>query len=320
MNVIDRHIRYLLRSQGFVAVPGLGVFVANLVSSTFAGDKLSAPATLISFTADEACDGSVITASVSRQLRISEADAASLVSGEVGQWMHQLSLGVAVEIEGVGSLQVNSADGCINFTSSAVSESWLAPLELTPVEVEKEEYDTTDSEADEYRRRLMRSIARTASSAAAIAIMVLIAFIASQLPKSPQRPDVQYASLPIESLSSLSITHDGALIERDERSNHALVLILNTPPDGIAEPTPAKKTVEVTEDSRYCLIVASLYSREDAETFIASVNTDDNLGILESDGRYRVFASQGPTIAAVKADAEARNLYDRFPSGWICRK
>lgn len=321
MNVIDRHIRYLLRAQGSVAVPGLGVFVSCRNSSSFVGDTLTAPSVLTSFTADEACDGSALVASVERQLGIPEIDATSLIEGEVRQWLHQLSLGVAVEIEGVGLLAADKADGCLKFSSlPSVSASWLTPLDLTPLVVEKEPYQQPDEERDEQRTRLMRSIARTASSAAAIAIMVLIAFIASQLPKSPAISEVQYASLPIEPLSSLSITSKNSDLEHNDHANAALVLILNTPADGIAEVSPAEPITTVDVESRYCLVVASLYSRKEAETFIASVNSDIDLGIVENDGRYRVFASQGPTIDAVKADAKARNLYDRFPSGWICRK
>lgn len=321
MNVIDRHIRYLLRAHGSVAVPGLGVFVANRLSSAFDGDILVAPCIHISFTPDETCDSTSLVTSVARQLGISDIDADSLVRGEVEQWVHQLSLGVPVEIDGVGTLHTDTSDGTVNFTTSAqVADNWLQPLQLSPIKIAVEVYENTDAEQDEHRRRLKRAVARTASSAAAIAIMVLIAFIASQLPKTPSQSEVQYASLPIEPLSNLRITSDGSQVEHHDCTNHALVLILNTPSDGIAEPTPVRRVPEVSEDSRYCLVVASLYSRKEAETFIASTQTDVDLGILESDGRYRVFASQGPTIAAVKADAEVRKLYDRFPSGWICRK
>ena len=319
MNVIDRHIRYLLNRHGSVAVPGIGVFVANQVSSAFVGNMLAAPSARYSFTPDEKCEAGQLVTSVARQLQISAVEAETLVKDEAAAWLHRLSLGLSIQIQGVGSLSLESAGSAIEFApAEAPAMNWLKPLDLAPITISKADYVEADPEVEENRRRLMRSIARTASSAAAIAIMVLIAFIASQLPKSQDSTEM-YATLPIEPLSSLSITRDGSLVERPAQKDHALVLILNTPSDGISDPTPALVVPEPVQPARYSLVVASLYSKGEAEKFIASKPADVELGIIENAGRYRVYASQGPTIDAVKADAEARKLYDRFPSGWICR-
>ncbi|MDE6120529.1 MAG: hypothetical protein K2F63_01920, partial [Muribaculaceae bacterium] len=66
--------------------------------------------------------------------------------------------------------------------------------------------------------------------------------------------------------------------------------------------------------------LASLYSASEAKDFISNSSTSDDLRLLEKDGRFRVFAAQGASIAAVQEQARSEGLYDRYPNAWICRK
>ena len=74
-------------------------------------------------------------------------------------------------------------------------------------------------------------------------------------------------------------------------------------------------------DGPYCLVVASLASRSDADAFAAQYSsTDTPLAVLDNDGRYRVYAASGNGAAEVTSKAREAGLYDIFPSAWVCRR
>ena len=84
----------------------------------------------------------------------------------------------------------------------------------------------------------------------------------------------------------------------------------------VSEPA-AKTTVEIPHnpDGIYYLIVSSFETRTQAEKFIAQHS--DDLRILESDGRYRIYAAQSnsqKTLSSV-----AKHLQSRYPGCWILR-
>ena len=67
------------------------------------------------------------------------------------------------------------------------------------------------------------------------------------------------------------------------------------------------------------MVVASLASELEARKFVEN-SKDSSLGILEKDGRYRVYAAQGASVADVNALAAANGVSSRYPSAWVCRK
>ncbi|MDE6269902.1 MAG: SPOR domain-containing protein, partial [Muribaculaceae bacterium] len=72
-------------------------------------------------------------------------------------------------------------------------------------------------------------------------------------------------------------------------------------------------------DKRYCLVVASMATENEAKRYLAK-HADIELGVLNKDGRYRVYAVEGSTISEVNRLAESSQLDKRFPSSWVCRK
>lgn len=83
----------------------------------------------------------------------------------------------------------------------------------------------------------------------------------------------------------------------------------DTPAPRRAEPVPA-----TSESGRYALIVASLPSRADARSFIASQGNPD-LEIIEADGRYRVAISRSDSRAELERQQPAVSA--RYKGAWI---
>ncbi len=162
----------------------------------------------------------------------------------------------------------------------------------------------------------MRSLSRTASSAAAVAILILITFITSQLPGRRGGGEPLNATFGVE---TTAIAPSDALIPRPGTSAPTvLYLVTNTPADAVIEVTPEPEPLMVADDP-YVLVVASLANDGEVERFMAA-HPDEQLGLLRSQGRLRVFAATGSSVSSLQADATEAGLYNRYPNAWICRR
>lgn len=326
MTSIDPHIERLLATRSYVSVPGLGAFVSRRISAAVEGDTISAPALSTAFDhyPDIADDG--LSASVARATGSDTATAAATVEADVQFVNQQLAIEGHYAIAGVGTL-LRNADGSIGFEQQA-AEQWLPALTLTPLKAPE---TVAPVAAPAMSDAFARSLRRTASSAAAIAIFAFLAFIFTQLPLGRNNTDKPLSA----GLTPAAVPARPTI---DFTPSSPLVLILNTPADASetisseATPAPATETgtttpargetaaisADVNADDRYCLIVASLANADEAAKYLATA--PDGLRLIVIDGRYRIAALTGPTYADVQRAATASGLLTRYPSAWICRR
>ncbi len=302
-----------------MTLPGVGAFIPVMRSAEFEGDVLSAPRLSVSFDGSFAAEDDTLTLSVARKNECEINDAKLIVDQEVAELTHSLSIGRAVELPGVGSLSPLYSTPEFHAFESFTSADWLEPLTLTPLEVRRAS-DAAVAKAtealEERRSSFMRALSRTASSAAAIAVLALITFVLTQLP-GRGKTTAQTASFGIETIAPEPIE---PLITTPGSTEPALVLILNTPSDGVA---PARRRVErhALQPDRYIMVVASLASEREANSFIKAHSKDNvELQVLPMDGRWRVFALSAPTFEEINALAKRQDIYSAFPSAWVCRR
>lgn len=350
MTSIDQHIERLLATRSYVSVPGLGAFVSRRIPAAVEGDTISAPSLSTAFDhyPDIADDG--LTASVARATGCDTSTAAATLEADVQFVNQQLAIEGRYAIAGVGTL-LRNADGSIGFEPQP-AEPWLPALTLAPLKAPE---TVAPVAAPAMSDAFARSLRRTASSAAAIAIFAFLAFIFTQLPLGRNNADEPLTA-------GLTPAVAPARPTIDFTPSSPLVLILNTPADasepisteneGIdcygtngrdainrvrsSEATPARETATAhapetpargetaaisadgNADDRYCLIVASLANADEAAKYLATA--PDGLRLIVIDGRYRIAALTGPTYAAVQRAASASGLLTRYPSAWICRR
>lgn len=326
--LIDRHIVYLLWTNGFVSIPGLGAFTVVNNSATVEDEAISAPSLTVSFdTTIDSVGGDALITSVSRQKGISYQEAKTIVENDVNELRCDLSRGKKVNIYDMGMLSVDDRTGMTVFDYSGhfYTSSWLDNIVVEPLQMGATDPSKVknDDIYGEQRRSFVRSLQRTASSAAAIAVFALLAFIFSQLPIHRNAP-IQIASMGIENTVAPPV-EDLMAATACDASEPVLVLLLNTPADGTA---PAKqrrdKTLTAEKKSilgRYCLIVASLASKKDAERYISANSTEEMpLSLLDSDGRWRVYVLSASAKDEIETMAQNINVYERYPLAWIYRR
>lgn len=219
MTSIDKHIERLLATRSYVSVPGLGAFVSRRIPAAVESDTISAPALSTAFDhyPDIADDG--LTASVARATGCDTTTAAATVEADVQFVNQQLAIEGHYAIAGVGTL-LRNADGSIGFEQQA-AEPWLPALTLTPLKAPE---TVAAVAAPAMSDAFARSLRRTASSAAAIAIFAFLAFIFTQLPLGRNNTDKPLSA-------GLTPAAAPARPTIDFTPSSPLVLILNTPAD-----------------------------------------------------------------------------------------
>lgn len=303
-----------MSESGFVAVPGLGTFISHHVPASFGADgELTAPSDKVSFeTYNSHLADDELCASLARALECDTTAAANILADDVEHIRREIEIAGSVEIGNCGKLTKNN----IGVSFEAKTEApWLRSIAVSTLDAE-EKPDMPDVAAEMRREAFLRSLSRTASSAAAIAVFAVLAFVFSQLP-GRKAGDPQVASLGFEQ-QSLPVQPISVEAGKPEPS---LVLIFNTPADASspveAEPIASAQPAGNDTDA-YCLVVASFARRSDAEEYIKY--TEGEFNILEKDNRFRVYIMTGDSFASLYHAATDTGIFTNHPNAWICKR
>lgn len=325
MSLIALHINYLLRHHDCVVMPGLGAFVASHQPATIdiARGIMLPPRRIVGFNADITHDDGMIVSSVSRQLQISYDRAATKVNDEINALKRQLDNDREIAIPKLGLLS-KTDDGLMvfePFDTNVVSVTTMAlpAVKLSPLTVEHTEPECRNAGIT---IPLSRNWLKIAAS-----IMVLVclgAFLSTPVHLS----DAQLASLSAPTITLADDSEAATIAPETIRTPHHVSLNIAIPSreEGMAiadtVPTAATATEQecrIADTDRYYLIVASLPTRALADKYIAESGSQD-LGILEKDGKFRIYAATGPTTADAMEPTRLPEFSERYPGAWVCRR
>lgn len=356
MNNVIRHIEYLLVAHDCVIVPGFGAFIAHQVGARLSDDGATMLPPSRTFTFNPTLDRNdgLLVSSVGRALSLGYDAALKTVAGDVEMMHRRLEQTRSLTIGSVGVLSLDDT-GLMYFEPSGCFISpqtmWLPSLSLRPVSVVAgmRVAEAARAEAGGQRGRFGRYAVRAARVAASLALVLALSFV---LTTPIDVDNAQYASFGVENFelkapSTAPENRKSNLIQMPgDAVSNALVLVINRQSDAativdtaahnayvrsvaerrhpadVAAAAPVANIQQATaprfvDDDPYCLVVASLASEAEADKYL-SQHSDQKLGILAKDGRYRVFAATGLT-SRMTADA-AGVLADRFPGAWVCRR
>lgn len=314
MKAITRHIDYLLTCNDRVAIPGLGTVEAFGTPARY--DEQASmwfpPVRAFAFNPSADSDDGLLARSIARRDDVSVAEAARIIADDVARALKTLQADGRVSLGHVGSLG-SAADGSLTFTHADVSwlspaYMWLPQVAVSPVETAADALKAADERAQ--RVRLWPTLLRRAGSAAAcVAVIFALAWaLTSNLRNAPAEQFASVGPAPARAES---------MLPQPGKADAPLILVVNRHADAVVDVEPRP---DVTENRPgYYLIVASLPTVDEARKFAAQYPSM-HLGVLEMDGRYRVFAARAESEAHAYAAASDPAIKSVFPASWVCRK
>lgn len=340
MNLTVRHLEYLISRHDCVIVPGLGAVLARNVSAEESADcgRWTPPCRNYSFNGSLTETDGLLAGSVARALGISHERATELLADELLGMRRQLDHEGSLSLGRVGRLYRESDAGVVFEPAEkdllTPFATWYRPFELCPVNVAAAE--VSDNEPLRKGAKLT-PFGRFMRIAAAIIVLVAVG-LAVSTPVSVE--DAQYASLTLPSIKSpkkvtvpavagpavetAGVETSGVVAESPALEGGNKIEI----PVAVAEKTVTAKAVKPASSIRlndfdeYCLVVASLVSEEAAGQFILDEsrrNPGLAMGILEQNGRYRVYAATGKTQAQALSAASNPKI-SRYKGVWVTRR
>lgn len=312
MSIIS-HIEYLLMTHDCVIVPGIGAILCHGVAAHF--DERTQmwlpPTRALSFNPELNHTDGLLAGSISRREGITMNAAAAKVRNECTRLKKQLEKEKFVSFGDAGSLLLNRENKLIYTPGDAnwlsPDSMWLPSLSLKEVAKDDSGYGRRIAEEAE-RRRTRRLYGRVAAAVACIAVVLGLGWIVATnyYPQS----FVQIAS--VAPINNVEIVEDEGFFN-GEISDIAPSVILAQEPISM----PQEPTASDCSDNKYILIVASLSSESEANKFLA-LYPDIKLGVINSEGRYRVYAAKGKTWDEAARAAYSPELSELFPLAWVC--
>ncbi|MDE6489983.1 MAG: hypothetical protein K2L49_02365 [Muribaculaceae bacterium] len=322
MSLIALHINYLLRRHDCVVMPGIGAFVARHQSAVIDTAKgiMLPPKRIVGFNADINHDDGLIASSVSRQLQIPYDRATAKVNDEINALKFQLDNDREIAFPHLGILTKTEND-LIEFEPFETNVVSVTTMALPAVKLTQL---TTAAEPSRPTSDIVIPVSRNwlKIAASVIVLICLGTFLSTPVHLS----DAQLASL---SAPAITLAENDFPTEYEiaEIPRHAsLNIAIPSREDGMATADTTSTAIEVASNrlrldaaDRYYLIVASLPTRALADKYIADAGASQ-LGILEKDGKFRVYAATGQTTAEALEPAQRPEFADKYPGAWVCRR
>ena len=294
---LARHIEILLLSNDCVIVPSLGGFVAHHVDAYFDESEqlFIPPARTIGFNAQLKMNDSLLAQSYVEAYDISYPDALIRIEEEVTELRQHLANEGYYELNGIGTLELNEEGNCLFKPCEAgiltpelygLSSFEMKPLvsEITPAMTE----DTSSERAIVIKMSWIRNVAAVA--AAVIAFFVFTSPVSNFVSNSSQvhKAEFSIGKKEMSSVSSLGKgVSDKAVIPAKTPAEAEPVAATETKQGNAKEsqpiPTqekPAEKkqetapadNVKPSQESGYCLVLASCVAKNNAEDFVKQLH------------------------------------------------
>lgn len=330
MTLID-HIQYLITRHDCVVVAGLGAFVAQNMPARVSADGLTLlpPGRMLVFNNVISHDDGLLSGSVARREGISYEQAREEIAQSVELLRRRIQSEGFVDLPRIGRLE--PTDGAAIAFTPAASDSivdmmyrGLPSVDISYVseqqpaaELQLLEVDVTSG------RRSFASRLKSVGRYAAIVALILAAGATLTTPVLVDDSNVDRASLSLPRVTparkvvipASAPRHEQPAAAKEQKESPAAAEQEQEP---VVVPVASLKGVNPEKDYECYIIVASCASASEAQRFISQKKAEDQLRVLPSDGRYRVYAAVSNDFdAAFAFKSTDKDFVKRYPSAWV---
>ncbi len=303
MENLLRHISYLIERHDCVVIPGIGAFLGHSQSARFDAEAsvLYPPCREISFNGDITFDDGLLVSSYARRQSINYTSALDAVRCDAALLSDTLREGGEVTIPYLGQLKLNNQGNYI-FTpvDKSLYSSCFSPIKISS-NVEEISSDADNVVVLQSPSRFSRLMHGALKYAAMLVFMISIALVFS----TPIVDDTDYEVVKANMCPFTAADNQEADIVPQ------FFIALPSEQAKEAQGETISEDTEVLNTHPYVLIIASLANEAQADKFIAEAG-DDAKGIINVNGRYRVYGATGDSPAALMKSP----LLERYPDSW----
>lgn len=315
MNLIQRHIQYLVATTDCVILPGWGGLIAAYTPAEVSESRgFVAPKRSLVFNPGLTHDDGRLAMSISRRQDIPYEKARAEIAAEVDAMHAEYDATGMITIPRVGSWR-RSPEGSMIFSPnpSGIASARYAYLPTLPLPASETAVDVEQPDTEVHIMRTSReSLGRRMLRVAAfLAILLGLALTLSN------PINVNFHDKP--DLASVGSMPTYTVVDEEDAGVTYPPLVIAVPDSALAVAPVRVKTQPETEAPKYYLIIGSFPSEKSAVKWIAK-RSETDLGIIEYQGKYRVYAATGQTLEeamALKSDAAFSR---RNPEAWVYRR
>ncbi len=303
------HIEYLTREHDCVIVPGFGAFVAQYSSHKNNNEITESITRNISFNSAISNNDGLLAQSIARKEGISYDVANELINKYVHSLHSQIEHDGEVPVGRLGffSLEYNKLLFYPFPTKMTQNEYFgLSQIKLVPLS----ELQTTDINPKSTIVQPQRSfIYRFAQVAASIILLIGLSLVLSTPVINYE--DIDYANLNFFTIKQIKVNENQDLYI----GIPSMLEISNIQEEEeLSLETSNESNIYLLNSGNYCLVVASLATKEQAEQFIKEENLT-NCEIFKSTQKYRVYIARGTYNEMITLKESKYANSDE----WVCR-
>ncbi|MBD5244818.1 MAG: hypothetical protein HDS57_05055 [Barnesiella sp.] len=316
------HIQYLVRHNDCVVLPGFGALIAHRIGARIENGVMFPPSRTLGFNPSVCHNDAMLASSVARKEGLSYAAAVSAVTSAIDELRRVYDVAGVMTIPRVGTF-TRTSEGTMEFTpdrddciASGAFYGFPA-ISLTTAD------DTSEVAGEVLPSRYLSTFRRVMRVAASVIVLVALG-VALSTPVLVERDGRHYASL---SLPEIAAAHAVVLPEVqapvEEREMYLAIpaaeLTTSASPSGdnlSAQNPVVSSSVRMNPADRYFLVVASYETAAQARLYVAQ-RPSENLAVLETPGRCRVYAATGSSVAEARVLMDDPSFRELHPDGWV---
>lgn len=324
MNILVRHIEYLLRSFDCVVLPGWGAFLIHERPAVYDSERgiYLPPSRNIGFNADVRLNDGLLAGSIARASRCTIEQANAIIASELQFLRSHLDLNGEFTFGRLGVFTQYNSTAPALFTPSELSLhlnrfAAMPSVEVKPLFAEESTPPATPTVKLE-STKLVRFPTIFKIAASLIFILISAGLFYST------------SGLVINHATSRASLDSGLLVSSQQESevelptvelSREIALNIAYPTNGAdssisdkakKEETPVAK--DATFETRYLIVVASFPTLKQAQRHM---NGHPDMRVILMDGKYRVYVDALPTSA--EAHNKLKSLASKYPEAWVCK-
>lgn len=310
ISVLD-HIEYLSSRHDCVIVPGLGAFISHYSYIKNSDGMLLSLERNISFNMSVNTNDGLLINSIMRRESVSFDNAKSIIDDYVVSLRNQLKHEGEVPVGRLGYMKDNS-DGNLEFfpfVSQKTCNEYFGLNELTlkplSIKINEEDIESTGS-----KTKIIPLTKKFMQAAASIILLIGMTLVLS----TPiiEDENQNYANINAFSLKNHTEKELKELYISIPKAEEHVEATTNV----TIEETAEIENSTISENGNYCIVIASLASKSQAEKYIKENGlSDTECKITKSTVKYRVYVARGTFDEMVKLKESKYSDSD----AWVCK-